>query len=440
MSKADQIREMFTKHLNETGEMLSVAHLSKAVGYDIRHAFRVVAKLKRTLGLLIDPITIKKEPDSNTKVSIHLGIESGEIEVNSLVNHTVDQILELADIDLSKWEITSTQVNSWQVTMKVKRMVGTVTTEEPEQRTNYQVKVKLRPKIIGPLEVAMQKLIERFPIREPFDFLIPDADGDFMFELALYDAHFGKLAWAKETGQQDYDIKIAERVFSEAARKLLGYAKQFKIGKILFPVGQDFFHAENFNATTPNGHNILDVDGRLPKIIDAGIASIIDAIGLCLSIAPVEVIWVPGNHDMHASYWMTKLLKHHFKDIPQVTVDISKEWRKSCRWGDCLVAFSHGDSEKRNMLPAIMAQFWKKDFSECRFHEWHVGHFHKKNEEKFQPTQTVGGVIVRQIPTLSAIDAWHYQHGFVDAIRAGEAFLWDKKGGVVAHYTANVEV
>lgn len=433
MSKAEQIREMFKKHMRETGEMLSVAHLSKVVGYDMRHTYRVIAKLKRQIGILTDDKLVPGASPDDPRVSIRLGIESGEIEVNSLTIHTLEQALEVADIDLSKWEIISTKVNSWQVTIKNP-------SNKPEQKTNYQVSIKLRPKVFEPFEIAMEQLLERFPTRDPLSIVVPVAEGEFMFELALYDAHFGKLAWAKETGQQDYDIKIAERVFADAARRLLSYAKAFKIAKILFPVGQDFFHAENFTATTPKGHNILDVDGRLPKIIDAGTASIIDAVALCLTVAPVDIIWVPGNHDMHASYWMTKLLKHHFKDIPEVAVDISKEWRKRYRWGDCLVAFSHGDSERRNMLPAIMAQFWRKDFSECKYHEWHVGHLHKKNEEKFQPTQTVGGVIVRQIPTLSAIDAWHYQYGFVDAVRAGEAFLWDKKSGVVAHYTANVEV
>jgi len=433
--KADRVRELFTDHYEKTGEMLSAAYISRTVGYDIRHTFRTIAKLKKKLN-----IGLSANTEDVPRVSIQLGIDSGEIEVNSLTIHTVEQALEVANVDLEKWEITSSKVNSWQVTIKVKKQVDGKIVENPEQRTNYQVSVKLRPKISSVIETALETLIERFPIREPFIDLAPEPNGDYMFELALYDAHFGKLAWGKETGQQDYDLKIAEKVFAAAAKKLLSYTTSFPISKILFPVGQDFFHAENYVAVTSKGHNILDTDGRLPKIIDAGILSIINAIEACIKVAPVEILWVPGNHDMHASYWMAKLLQHHYRDISQVKVDLSKEWRKSFRWGDCLIAFSHGDSERRNMLPAIMAQFWKKDYAECRFHEWHVGHFHKKNEEKFSPTSTVGGVIVRQIPTLSAIDAWHYQYGFVDAIRAGEAFLWDKKAGMVAHYTANVEV
>ncbi len=32
----------------------------------------------------------------------------------------------------------------------------------------------------------------------------------YMLELSVYDHHFGKLAWGRETGHESYDLKIAE--------------------------------------------------------------------------------------------------------------------------------------------------------------------------------------------------------------------------------------
>jgi hypothetical protein len=84
------------------------------------------------------------------------------------------------------------------------------------------------------------------------------------------------------------------------------------------------------------------------------------------------------------------------------------------------------------MLPQFFPELW----GQSKYREWHTGHKHKKMEWKFAPVASAGGTVIRQIPTLSPIDAWHYQEGFVDAIPAGESFIWSKQNGVIAHFTA----
>jgi len=71
-------------------------------------------------------------------------------------------------------------------------------------------------------------------------------NGKNLLEVDLFDVHFGKLGWIKETGSGSYDAKIAEEIFLRAIKTLLKRAtKVCDIEKILFPVGNDFFNADN---------------------------------------------------------------------------------------------------------------------------------------------------------------------------------------------------
>jgi len=256
--------------------------------------------------------------------------------------------------------------------------------------------------------------------------------------MALYDAHFGKLAWGMETQQGSYDMEIAAHTFIAAARKCLDFASPYKISKIFFPFGQDFMHIENYQGTTAIGKHVLDVDTRLPNVIMKSMEAMINVVKLCRDIAPVEVLWVPGNHDMHSSFYLSEILKQRFREDDRVTVDNTPPWRKARLWGNLLVGFTHDANIRQanvvNMLPQFFPELWGKS----KYREWHTGHKHTKKEWKYMPTTSAGGTIIRQIPTLSPIDAWHYQEGFVDAVPGGESFLWSKENGVVAHWTAYI--
>jgi hypothetical protein len=191
-------------------------------------------------------------------------------------------------------------------------------------------------------------------------------------------------------------------------------------------------------ATTPRGEHRLDTDSRLPKIYQKAKESYLKTVYMCREVAPVEILWIPGNHDLHASFFLSEVIKEHFKNDKMVTVDNGPEHRKARLWGKLLVGFAHDGSKRQINFINVLPHFFPKLWSKSDFREWHVGHKHKKEEVKYWPTQTSGGTIIRQIPTLSTIDFWHYDNLFVDAVPAGESFVWDKGNGVIAHYTANV--
>lgn len=380
----------------------------------------------------------RPDPSIESKIESNFRPDSGYVEIiTSKVITTLEQALEMAEVDLKKWEVDRYTINTWTTTLKIHEAGESY----PETRTNYQVKVWLKLKVVSPIEVAIRELIKEIPKFQPPDkYRRMPPEGDFALEMALYDAHFGKLAWDQETMQGDYDIKIAAKWFIEAAEKNLNFSAPFKVSRIIYLLGQDLMHVENFQGLTPLAHNVLDVDSRLPKIYKEAKEATLKVLYMCRQVAPVEVIWIPGNHDMHASFYLSDVIKEHFKDDRFVTVDNEAPWRKAKLWGNLLVGWTHDASGNRqatvtvNMLP----QFWPQLWGQSKYREWHTAHKHKKEEMKFFPTVSTGGTIIRQIPTMSVIDAWHFQHGFVDAIPAGESFIWTKDAGICAHYTAHV--
>ena len=255
-------------------------------------------------------------------------------------------------------------------------------------------------------------------------------------EIAIYDPHFGKLAWKDETGYRHYDTKIAAKDYSDVTSRCLDLASPHKPEKIFYVVGQDLYHIDNMESHTTNGDHTMDVDGRITKIHKIVFENVRNAIYKASTLAPVEVIWIPGNHDFLASYMLVFALKEHFKDYKRVTVDISENPRKARLWGNLLVGWTHRIVGKHTVWSNELAQAFPELWGKSMFREWHHGDQHKKQNVKVTPLFTSGGVICRQVTALSPVDQWHTTNVFTDAVPGGELFLWSKEVGIYANFTA----
>jgi hypothetical protein len=310
----------------------------------------------------------------------------------------------------------------------------------PETFTNYQVHVWLRRHVPAPIELALDRAVDRLvtemdarprPIRKPR----PRPKG-IMVELALYDLHLGKLAWHRETGE-DYDVRIASAVHHNAVDDIMNRISGWRVDSFLVPIGNDFFHADNDDAQTPRGKNHLDVEGRLPKSFEEGISSMTSTVDACLNVAPVKMVWIPGNHDPRTSYYLFKLLEARYEHDRHVSVDVSLSPRKYHRHGTCLLGLTHGSEESHKDLPLIMAGEVPEDWARTTCRELHVGHFHKRKQTVHVAGESIGPVMVRILPSLSAADAWHHSRGYVNGPRAAEAYLWSAKSGYVGHFSVD---
>ncbi len=245
-------------------------------------------------------------------------------------------------------------------------------------------------------------------------------------EIALYDHHFGKLAWAPETGS-NYDLDIAERLYEHAVLDLLDRVKSYRPEEFLLTVGQDIFHVDNAQYQTTAG-TPQDTDGRLSKMIETAERATFRAVRELAKRGKVKVLWVKGNHDAVMSQMLCRVIAAEFRHDDRVTVDVSPAARKYVRYGASLLGFVHGNGIPTRDLPLIMARERPKDWAQCTTREWHTGHLHQERvTEKL-------GVRVRILPSLCGTDAWHSEAGYVGNRRAAEAYLYEKTGGYFAHF------
>jgi hypothetical protein len=377
------------------------------------------------LGLSLKAAAALPDDPQSQRVEVDLGKDAGTVTTRSLDVKTLEDALRIAEVDEAIWEVERHVVNSWEVTMN--------TDDGPRTLTNWQVKVWLRRKTLErrSLELLIRDLPSAKPIRP---MRRKTADDGCLCAVGLYDHHFGMLCWAPEVGA-DYDLKVARRLYVRAMEDLLSRAMPFGISKILLVIGQDFFHVNDPQGVTPRHGNELDVEGRLPKIIAAGKDSVIGAAELAAQVAPVEVKWVPGNHDPESSYWLSLIIEERFRNDDRITVDVSPCPRKYVKHGVCLLGLTHGMDEPIRQLPAIMAMESPEWWAATTHRAWLTGHFHRKKEERFTALEDVGGVSVVTLPSLAAKDAWHFKKGYNSA-RSAEAYLWHESDGYAGHVAA----
>lgn len=374
----------------------------------------------------------QKAPDRNPLEEVEIKADGSRTTTRMLMLSEEDskdpiRVMELMGYDPLQWELISckTRRNYWDVTIKNKAWEG-------EKHTNhaYMCVVNCKP---------IQQAITTQVVRKTFKDLKPPElteysyePGGLLFELPIMDFHLGKLAWADETGEDHYDLEIATKLYRWTVLDLLGKLGKIdvKVERIVFPIGQDFFHVDDKQGRTTSG-TYVDVEGRWQKMYQRGVEILTWTVEQLREVAPVDCCYVPGNHDDMLSFCATEHLSAWFRDISGVNVDLSPQNRKYVRFGKVLIGFSHGKKEGKR-IEHLMQVERPADWGVTSFREWHLGdEHHEESEEK-------GGVIIRRISAITATDAWHAELGFKGAIRKAQAFLWDKEFGKQYTIDSNV--
>ena len=347
---------------------------------------------------------------------------------------TMDDAIAAAGVDTSVWYVDRWECSQWTVPMNVPRpKTGSI----PIVTQQYRVRLYLRRILPRSIQDALALVFDRIRKHAPKYPRLPRRSGTGEPHLAvfgLFDAHFGKLAWKPETGN-DYDLKIAEKLFRHAVEDLLVESRSRRVERVLLPLGNDFFHVDNRRNTTFHG-TPQDVDSRYPKIFAAGKMAVIWAIELLAGLAPVDLIWVPGNHDPTMSYHLVETVASWFRSCPHVSVDVGPTQRKYYSYGTTLLGFTHGDVIKPESLPSLMASEKPAEWGASKCREWLIGHMHRSRTWVTKSGDTHHGTIVRVLRALTGTDAWHHEHGYVGAQQAAEVYFYGKTSGYVGHAIA----
>lgn len=384
-------------------------------------------------------------PEKHKEVSFH---QDNSKTIKTEIHLTEDEaasptkIMQKMGLDPFLWEVISCKITDggWDVTLKIENSEKNGSdyykkTSTPQTVRNRKYSVILTVKPLGD-NLTFPQILDAFKELEPVtlsrqDYKDIPSNTGLLFELPMMDFHLGKLSWLEET-RQDYDLKIAEKLWRKVILDLINKALSFgEIEKIIFPVGQDFFHFDTPRGTTTAGTQ-LDTDTRWQKMFRKGVELLVWAIEELVKIAPVEVMWIPGNHDQMLSYAAVIGLYQRYYESQNVTVNTFATPRKYILFGKNLIGYSHGDKEGKRLQGLMQIEapdLWGKSI----FREFHIGHLHT------EMTVTNNGIIFRQISSITASDAWHGENGFLGSTRQAQAFIWDKEFGLQAILNSNVK-
>lgn len=255
---------------------------------------------------------------------------------------------------------------------------------------------------------------------------------DLMNVVPIGDHHFGMLSWEPETGQ-DYDLDIAKHDLCAAFDYLISQAPPAEV-TLIISLG-DFFHTDSYEGTTQSGH-ILDMDSRLPKMVQVGVASMRQAITTSLTKSKtVEVICTLGNHDRVLSMALAVLLSHVYEKEPRVIIHDQPTWRHYRRWGKTLIGVTHGDKagKKTADLPGIMATERPEDWGETEFRYFFRGHTHTEARTEYR------GCITEVFRTLAGADSYTTAGGWISG-RDLKLLTMSKQYGEVGRTTCSINL
>ncbi len=257
-------------------------------------------------------------------------------------------------------------------------------------------------------------------------------EGRYVLEIPIVDLHLGKLAWAPETGE-NFDYKIASNRFRYVIDDIIQRTSDLDIDKIIFPIGQDFFNFDTMEGETAAGTR-QDNDVRWQKLFFKGEELLKEAIDKLRQIAPVRILYVPGNHDTMTVFYMIRTLYNYYKGVENVLIDGDPRGRKYEEFGKCLIGYAHGAKEKSRIYHIMQAEA-PAAWGRTNFREWHVGHLHHETVD----VKENSGVTVRGLSTVTGTDAWHYDAGYVGVLAKHQSFLWHKREGLKTIYYTYIE-
>lgn len=254
---------------------------------------------------------------------------------------------------------------------------------------------------------------------------------DLLTAYPIGDPHIGMRAWRDECGE-DWDLSIAERVHCEAMASLVEASPNTEQALIV-NLG-DLFHYDSMAPVTPRSGNMLDADGRFPKMVHVGIKIMRQCIESALAKhGRVHVINAVGNHDETGAVFLAAALWHIYELEPRVTVDTSPAVFNYYRFGKVLIGVHHGHTCKPDKLPGVMAADRAEDWGQTRHRYWWMGHIHHVSVKEYP------GVIVESFGTLASRDAYASAGGWRSR-EAMQSILLHREHGEVGRQTRHAEM
>lgn len=244
---------------------------------------------------------------------------------------------------------------------------------------------------------------------------------DLCLVLCLFDVHIGRESY-KHYVNEETDIQSQQEEFVSSLNKIVQKIPYDRLEKIILPIGNDFFNVDTPTLTTTKG-TPQDNTKDLYSMFYTGLNLLSEVAIYLSSLAPVELLLIPGNHDTVTSMYLATSLKVIFRDNPLISVDDSPTSRKYRQYGKTTLGFAHGDL-KIEKYAELLPYEAKEMFATSQWYEFLLG---DKHHEKM--VQKEDGVVVRHLGGMTKADVWTYHNGYTTSKRRAYGILYDKEQG-----------
>lgn len=241
------------------------------------------------------------------------------------------------------------------------------------------------------------------------------------------DIHIGKLCSSFETGEE-YNQQIAVKRVMEGLSGIINKTNGFNIDKIIFVAGNDILHTDNPRRQTTSG-TPQDTDGMWYDNFITAKRLLVDIIETLVTIADVEVVYNPSNHDYMSGFMLLDSIQSWFKNSENITFKNDMSHRKYSIYGENLIGTTHMDGAKVTDLALLMANESGAWWHECKHRYIYGHHVHHKSSKDYM------SVCIETLRSPSGTDSWHHRKGYQHSPKAIEAFLHHPVNGQVARIT-----
>ena len=257
------------------------------------------------------------------------------------------------------------------------------------------------------------------------------SDGHLLV-IDIADLHINKYATTELTGAE-YNSKLAVERAIQGTKGLIQKSSGFNIDKILFVIGNDVLNTDNLKKSTTR-ETPQDTDVSWYEAFLIAKKCYVECIELCLSVADVDVIHCPSNHDFMSGCFLAEVIQTHFRNCQNITFDVSPAYRKYYRYFNNMISLEHGDKGRVADLPLVYAQSQPQLWYETKFRYGYLHHVHHQDKKQFQSSKDYIGVNITYLRSPSSADIWHSDNCYLNMV-AVEGFIHSKEHGRVSHLT-----
>ena len=321
--------------------------------------------------------------------------------------HDANYLLKLHGYDPDRFELVSAKASQW----------GSGTAPM------YSSRIAVKPKQLGTTESDISAwfndLDRNYSVGTPTK-IDGWGSGDKLLVVPISDLHFNMQATLFNSGNE-YNCQIAEKVFFHIIADVLERTERYDFQRIVFTIGGDQLDADSPANTTTKG-TPQHCDKHYWDACEQLYAMTVKAVDILAQRAPVDVIYVPGNHDNQSGFKLAKYVDAWFRNDDRVSVDYSPLPRHYYVFGKTLFVFAHDGDAKRlqKLIPDEARDVWSNvDFTEVMLQHLH--------SEALLAEDC--NMRIQRLPSPVARSVWTNDQGY-RARRQCKSFVYDKELGL----------